>query len=97
MASLQIFPARTAEDANTLVLKAREAKTLWRDGELEQSLLNGDLKKNSKPYRRLGQMTEFCLSPGIELDNELWEIYSAESLAGAVKKAAIYRYTPPLK
>ncbi|MBT5685181.1 MAG: exodeoxyribonuclease V subunit beta [Gammaproteobacteria bacterium] len=94
---LQIFPAQTEEDADTLVLKAREAKTLWRDGELEQSLLNGDLKKNSKPYKRLEQMTEFCASPGIELDNELWKIYSAESLAGAVKKGGDLPIHPALE
>ena len=94
---LQVFPAQTAEDANELVLKAREAKTLWRDGDLEQSLLDGDLKKNLKPYRRLGQMTEFCLSTGIELDNELWEIYSADSLAGAVKKGGDLPIHPALE
>ncbi|MBT3870477.1 MAG: exodeoxyribonuclease V subunit beta [Gammaproteobacteria bacterium] len=94
---LQIFPAQTAEDANELVLKAREAKTLWTDGELGQSLLKSDLKKSSKQYKRLEQMTEFCTSPGIELDNELWEIYSAESLAGAVKKGGDLPIHPALE
>ena len=60
---LQALPVQTAEDTNELVRKARKAQALWRDGDLGGALLNADLKKNLKPYRRLGQMTEFCLSP----------------------------------
>lgn len=86
---LLVLPAQTPEDSNDLVLKAREAKALWRNENLEQILVNANLKKSLKPYKRLNQMTEFCLSPEIELNNELWKIYSAGTLAGAVKKGSV--------
>jgi exodeoxyribonuclease V beta subunit len=93
---LQVFPPKTTEDPDALVIKAQEAKALWRDGDLERLLINADLKKNSKPYRRIEQMGEFCLSSAIELDNELWSIYSADSLAGAVTKGGAAPVHPAL-
>ena len=71
--------------------------TLWGNNDLERILFNANLKKNLKPYRRLGQMTEFCLSPGIELDNELWKIYSTDTLTGAVKKGSVLPIHPALE
>ena len=94
---LQALPVQTAEDTNELVRKARKAQALWRDGDLGGALLNADLKKNLKPYRRLEQMTEFCLSTSIDLDNELWKIYAADSLAGAVKKGGDLPKHPALE
>jgi len=94
---LLVLPAQTPEDSNELVLKARQAQTLWGNDDLERILFNANLKKNLKPYRRLGQMTEFCLSPGIELDNELWKIYSTDTLTGAVKKGSVLPIHPALE
>ena len=94
--ALQIFPPKTEADGNELVLKARRAKTLWGEGDLEHLLVDAALKKNKKPFRRLSQMTDFCLTPAVDLDHELWGIYSAESLADALKKEGVLPGHPAL-
>lgn len=83
---LQAFPPETAEDVDELVRKAHEARKLWREEDLDPLFESSGINKARTPYRRLGQMAEFCLSPGIELDNELWKIYATASLTNALKK-----------
>jgi len=89
---LTLTPDATAleHDPAALAKDIRECKRRWLQdgfaGQLEAAEL---LKRNSRPFRRLQEMTEFCRDehdPGVY--SELWSIYSRSELQGALKKDA---------
>lgn len=94
---LDFVPPYVSIDMQELIGNAHSAKQEWRENDLEKLLLGSDLNKGRTPIKRLGQMLHFSIEPGAGLNNELWQIYSAEPLAAALKANGTFPSHPTLE
>ncbi len=82
---LSFYPATNNHiKAADVVQAVHDIKQRWIADDIETLLRSSKLHKRRKPYLRLEQMRAYCEQPAMELESELWEIYSAETLAGAM-------------
>ena len=85
---LHYYSPSVSLSTEELLQKARRAKTLWRENNLE-ALIKDRLNARYKPGKRLAKMAAFCRSDQVDLANELWDIYNQTSLTSALKKNAV--------
>ena len=86
--ALNFIPPHELMSPEHLIATALEAKRGWQENksELKELLSNSNLKKNTKPIKRITPMEQFVCEPGADLNNELWEIYSKASLTSRLKE-----------
>ena len=83
-------------DAKALIETALTAKAHWVQQDMQGLLKAANLHARRKPMLRLDQMNVFCNSPAADLDNELWNIYSAAGLSSSMTSKTVMPENPVL-
>lgn len=79
---LSYHPADLSQfDPELTVEKARRAMAGWCEHHIDELIRDANLFKGRKPQKMIDAMTAFCQQGEVDLNSELWTVYSAATIA----------------
>lgn len=83
--------------SGSIVSKIEQVKAAWLSEDMKSFLEKAGVNKQRKAFKHLNFMQQLCESDVINLGSELWQTYSAESIAVSLKKGFDYEPHPTIE